>query len=102
MLCSVGDPDDVLRQLFSRLKPGGELRYLEHVASTGLRANMQRFVDATIWPRLLGNCHTHRHTERSISEAGFEVRDARREWVLPPWVPLPSTETAIGRAVRPA
>jgi len=102
VLCSVSDPDDVLRQLISRLKPGGELRYLEHVASTGLRANMQRFVDATIWPRLLGNCHTHRHTERSISEAGFEVRDARREWVLPPWVPLPSTETAIGRAVRPA
>src|SRR6478736_5428746 len=31
VLCSVGDPDDVLRQLFSRLKPGGELRYLEHV-----------------------------------------------------------------------
>ena len=31
-------PDGVLRQLFSLLRPGGELRYLEHVASTGLRA----------------------------------------------------------------
>lgn len=101
VLCSVGDPDDVLRQLFSRLRPGGELRYLEHVAGTGWRATMQRLADATVWPRLLGNCHTHRHTERSIREAGFEVRKARREWVLPAWVPMPAAETAIGRAVRP-
>jgi protein-L-isoaspartate O-methyltransferase len=102
VLCSVQDPDSVLRQLFSTLRLGGELRYLEHVASTGLRARMQRLADATVWPRLLGNCHTHRHTERSIVDAGFEVADARREWVLPAWVPLPASETAIGRAVRPA
>ena len=38
VLCSVQDPDGVLRQLFSMLRPGGELRYLEHVASTGMRA----------------------------------------------------------------
>ena len=102
VLCSVQDPDSVLRQLFSTLRPGGELRYLEHVASTGVRARMQRLADATVWPRLFGNCHTHRDTERSIADAGFAVADARHEWVLPSWVPLPSSETAIGRAVRPA
>jgi SAM-dependent methyltransferase len=102
VLCSVADPDGVLRQLFSALKPGGELRYLEHVASTGFRAGIQRLADATVWPRLLGNCHTHRDTERSIAAAGFRVSDARREWVLPPWLPVPVAETAIGRAVRPA
>jgi protein-L-isoaspartate O-methyltransferase len=101
VLCSVGDPDDVLQQLFSTLRPGGELRYLEHVASTGMRAGVQRLADATVWPRLLGNCHTHRDTEQSIVYAGFEVRDARREWVLPAWLPVPVAETAIGRAVRP-
>jgi SAM-dependent methyltransferase len=102
VLCSVQDPDSVLRQLFSMLRPGGELRYLEHVASTGVRARMQRLSDATVWPRLFGNCHTHRHTERYIVDAGFEVAETRHEWVLPAWVPLPSSETAIGRAVRPA
>jgi SAM-dependent methyltransferase len=102
VLCSVQDPDGVLRQLFSTLRPGGELRYLEHVASTGVRARMQRLADATVWPRLLGNCHTHRHTERSIVDAGFEVAETRHEWVLPAWVPMPASETAIGRAVRPA
>ncbi|MCW2560935.1 MAG: methylase involved in ubiquinone/menaquinone biosynthesis [Mycobacterium sp.] len=102
VLCSVQDPDGVLRQLFSILRPGGELRYLEHVASAGVRARMQRLADATVWPRLLGNCHTHRHTERSIVDAGFEVAETRREWVLPAWVPMPASETAIGRAARPA
>jgi hypothetical protein len=84
------------------LRPGGELRYLEHVASSGARARLQRLADATVWPRLLGNCHTHRDTERSIVDAGFEVRSARREWVLPSWVPMPVSETAIGVAARPA
>lgn len=102
VLCSVDEPDIVLRQLFSTLRPGGELRYLEHVASTGRRAGMQRLADATVWPRLFGNCHTHRHTERYIADAGFEVCGARREWVMPAWVPMPGSETAIGWAVKPA
>jgi protein-L-isoaspartate O-methyltransferase len=101
VLCSVDEPDSVLRQLFSVLRPGGELRYLEHVASSGPRARLQKFADATLWPRLLGNCHTHRHTEQSIVGAGFQVSGARREWTMPAWVPLPVAEFAIGRAVKP-
>ena len=101
VLCSVDSPDSVLRQLYSRLRPGGELRYLEHVASRGARGGLQRVSDVTIWPRLLGNCHTHRDTEQSIRAAGFEVSTARRVWTLPAWVPLPVSEFALGRAVRP-
>ncbi|MCX2714600.1 class I SAM-dependent methyltransferase [Mycolicibacterium sp. J2] len=101
VLCSVDEPDAVLRQLFSMLKPGGQLRYLEHVASTGPRAALQRVADATVWPRLLGNCHTHRDTETSITAAGFGVSRARRQWALPAWVPLPVTEFAVGQATRP-
>jgi SAM-dependent methyltransferase len=100
MLCSVSDPGRVLQRLHSLLRPGGELRYLEHVASTGARGRLQRFVDATFWPRLFGNCHTHRDTERTIIEAGFEVDTSRREWTLPFWAPLPMSELALGRARR--
>jgi SAM-dependent methyltransferase len=100
VLCSVEQPDDVLRQLYSMLRPGGELRYLEHIAGSGARARLQRFADATVWPRLLGNCHTHRHTEEAIVGAGFLVAGARREWTMPAWVPVPVAEFAIGRAVR--
>lgn len=102
VLCSVDEPDGVLQQLFSILKPGGQLRYLEHVASTGARASLQRLADATVWPRLLGNCHTHRDTEAAIAAAGFEVHRSRRQMTLPAWVPVPVSEFAIGQAVRPS
>lgn len=84
VLCSVSDPGAVLAHLRSLLRRGGELRYLEHVASAGARGRVQRFVDATFWPRLAGNCHTHRHTERAILDAGFVVDSSRREWAFPP------------------
>jgi predicted methyltransferase len=90
-----------VRELYSMLKPGGELRYLEHVAGVGLRGTLQKAADATVWPRLLGNCHTHRNTEASISAAGFSVDGSRREQTLPGWLPIPVSEFAIGRAVRP-
>lgn len=101
VLCSVGDLNSVLRQIFSWLRPGGQLRYIEHVASGGLRGRLQRLADATLWPRLFGNCHTHRDTERAIIDAGFDVAEARRETTLPPWVPVPALEFALGRASRP-
>ena len=102
VLCSVDEPEGVLRELHSLLKPGGELRYLEHIASSGARGRLQKFADATLWPRLLGNCHTHRNTEQSITGAGFAVSGARREWTMPAWVPLPVSEFAIGRAYKSA
>jgi SAM-dependent methyltransferase len=101
VLCSVHDPESVLRQLFSVLRPGGELRYLEHVASPGWRGGLQRLADVTLWPRLFGNCHTHRDTERAIVAAGFHVDTARRESTLPSWIPLPVSDFALGRARRP-
>jgi 2-polyprenyl-3-methyl-5-hydroxy-6-metoxy-1,4-benzoquinol methylase len=100
VLCSVDDPESVLRELHSLLRPGGELRYLEHIASSGARARLQKVADATFWPRMLGNCHTHRHTEQSIVDAGFSVSGGRHEWTMPAWVPLPVAEFAIGRAVK--
>ena len=102
VLCSVGDPEQVVSQLFSLLRPGGQLRYLEHVASVGPRARLQTVADATLWPRMFGNCHTHRHTEETIVGAGFRVRGARREWTFPAWVPVPVAEFAIGVAVKPS
>lgn len=101
VLCSVEDPDDVLQQLYSLLRAGGELRYLEHVASGGPRARLQRFADATVWPRWMGNCHSHRHTEETIAIAGFRVDGGRRVLTMPTWVPLPVVDFTIGRAVKP-
>lgn len=100
VLCSVADPDSVLRELNSLLKSGGELRYFEHVASPGWRGGLQRLADATLWPRISGNCHAHRDTERAITASGFSIDRARHQWTLPAWVPLPVSEVAVGRAVK--
>jgi SAM-dependent methyltransferase len=102
VLCSVSDPEGVLRHLKSLLRTGGQLRYLEHVASAGGRGRLQRFADATVWPKFLGNCHTHRDTERSIIDTGFEVDTSRREWTLPFWTIRPVvSELVLGRARKP-
>ncbi len=100
VLCSVCDPAGVLQRLHSLLLPGGELRYLEHVASAGARGRWQRFLDATVWPRFLGNCHSHRDTERAVLDAGFEVHASRREWSLAAWSPMPVSELTLARARR--
>ncbi len=100
VLCSVGDPESVLRELNTLLKPGGELRFFEHVASPGWRGAVQRLADATVWPRISGNCHTHRDTERSVAAAGFSIEKTRHQSTLPAWVPLPVSEVAVGRAVK--
>jgi SAM-dependent methyltransferase len=103
VLCSVVEPDLVLRQLLSLLRPSGELRYLEHIATGGIRGRLQQFVDATtLWPRLAGNCHAHRHTEQAIRAAGFKIDQTRTEVVMPAWIPVPVSEFVLGRARRPA
>jgi SAM-dependent methyltransferase len=100
VLCSVDQPEEVLRQLYSLLRPGGELRYFEHVASSGARGGLQRLADATVWPRLFGNCHTHRQTEQAIAAAGFAPQASRHGHQFPAWAPVPVSEFALGCAVR--
>ena len=102
VLCSVGDLSAVLRQLYSMLKTEGQLRFFEHVASPGWRGGLQRLADATVWPRLAGNCHTHRDTEGAIRAAGFTVVAARHQRAFPAWVPIPVSEVAVGRALKGA
>lgn len=102
VLCSVGDPVRALGELQRVLRPGAELRFLEHVASPQPgRRRMQRAADATLWPLLSGGCHLGRDTTRHISDAGFVIeRDERFAFGIPPLDP-PKTH-ALGVARTPA
>ncbi|HEX4734814.1 MAG TPA: class I SAM-dependent methyltransferase [Thermoleophilaceae bacterium] len=79
VLCSVPDQDVALRELHRAIKPGGELRFFEHVISNReSRRRVQRFMDKTFYPHLAGGCHLTRDTRAAIERNGFIVQRSRR------------------------
>ena len=74
VLCSVPDQRAALRELRRVVRPGGEVRFYEHVAARDRRRRVQRFLDFTgIWPTLAGGCHLGRDTAAELAAAGFAV-----------------------------
>jgi SAM-dependent methyltransferase len=81
VLCSVPAVDAAAAELRRVLRPGGELRFFEHVRSARPRkARLQRALDASgVWPALVGGCHTARDTVGVLERAGFAIASLRRE-----------------------
>jgi ubiquinone/menaquinone biosynthesis C-methylase UbiE len=101
VLCSVADQRRALAELFGAIRPGGELRFYEHVlAHTPREARVQRLADATFWPHIAGGCHLARDTTGAIELAGFEIETCQRFAYSP--APLtPRLPHVLGRAMRP-
>ncbi|WP_225849052.1 class I SAM-dependent methyltransferase [Streptomyces sp. HPF1205] len=101
-LCSVADQAAALAEIRRVLRPGGQLRFLEHVrARTPGMRRVQRAVDATFWPLLCGGCHTGRDTRGAIAAAGFTLVRVE-DFAFPDTrVPSPATAHILGVAERP-
>ncbi|MGH2984336.1 MAG: class I SAM-dependent methyltransferase [Solirubrobacterales bacterium] len=101
VLCSVTDQAKALAEMRRVLKPGGELRFYEHVvAHKALPARLQRVADATFWPRVAGGCHLARDTGAAIERAGFTILRSER-FPFSPTAALPSIPHILGVARRP-
>ena len=97
VLCSVKDQRTALTEAVRTLRPGGQIRFLGHVrADTPGLARVQDVLDATIWPHLLGGCHTGRDTLTALQQAGLRIQ--RLERFLFPQARTPVSCYVVGSA----
>lgn len=101
VLCTVTDPRRAAAELRRVLKPGGELRFLEHIRSPNPRkARLQWSLDRPrLWPRLAGGCHCGRDTLATLQAAGLRIERASSFDLGPPW--LHTNPYVLGRARTP-
>jgi len=99
VLCSVPDQRSALGELHRVLRPGGSLRFYEHVRSENPRqTRLQDRVD-WIWPLFGGGCHPNRDTEAAIVETGFRIERSRRFDFRPSVIAAPVSPHVIGEAI---
>ena len=102
VLCSVPDQASALAELRRVLRPGGELRFYEHVRSEHPGLATLQDVLAPAWPHLGGGCHPNRRTLEAIKTAGFELERYRRFRFAPAGTMLPTAPHVMGLARRPS
>lgn len=98
VLCSVADQGRALAEVRRVLRPGGELRFYEHVLDDGPAfARFQRVVDV-VHPYVAGGCHLTRQTEAAITRAGFEITSVRRFRFAPEFLSRQAAPKILGAA----
>jgi SAM-dependent methyltransferase len=101
VLCSVDDQQTALAELMRVIRPGGELRFFEHVrAGARLHAAAQVAVQP-VWAQLGGGCHIARDTEHALRDAGFAIETIERFEFAPGFLQKLGGPHILGVARRP-
>jgi ubiquinone/menaquinone biosynthesis C-methylase UbiE len=97
VLCSVDRPGTVAAEIARVLRPGGELRYLEHVRSASPIGAVIQDAITPVWSFFAGGCHPNRDTAATLRRAGFHVEGRR----FPFGPPTPARPHLLGVARKP-
>lgn len=100
VLCSVPEPGHFLAELRRVLKPGGQLRFFEHVRSATRLLGVLQDVITPVWSAIGGGCHLNRDSRTAIETAGFEIDDVDR-FSYRPLTFVPAHAHILGRAHKP-
>lgn len=97
VLCSVPDQQVTLMEARRVLRPGGELRFFEHVRSPSpVRGSLQDLI-TPLWRRLAGGCHPNRETATAIGAGGLVIEEHER-FIHQPMGGSPRLTHILGRA----
>jgi ubiquinone/menaquinone biosynthesis C-methylase UbiE len=79
VLCSIADPGHALAELRRVVRPGGVVRFYEHVRSPRASIGMVQDAVTPVWSFFAGGCHLNRDSATTIDSApGFEVTELDR------------------------
>ncbi len=88
VLCTVRDPVRALAEVRRVLRPGGELRFYEHVRHAHALGGLSQDLIAPVWGWCFAGCQPNRDTVRLIRAAGLEIVELERTTPVPPIPPL--------------
>ncbi len=76
-LCSVPEPEQALAEIRRVLRPGGELRMLEHIRVERPAVALLQDRLTPTWRAISGGCHLNRPTIEIAKRCGFRVHKIR-------------------------